>query len=200
MAIANIAENLAEARKRKGWGIKRLARESGLSPNTIRSAERGTNVSQGTIERLARTLDVSLDELDSGFKPDANNLPMLDYAFRDGGKSSILGDVDFVATNIRAKNLCPSDAPSSTAWAMLRWARACERNESEFWTTTFPKFTACRAQIEADARRENPGEKLDRMLRESIAGFRKLLVNKRYRCPRCDGVYVFKDEYFPPVD
>ncbi len=55
---------IAEARRAKGWSMRRLARESGLSVSFLSSLERGlANASLGTLHRIARALGTTALEL-----------------------------------------------------------------------------------------------------------------------------------------
>jgi transcriptional regulator with XRE-family HTH domain len=58
-------KNLAEFRKQKGWSQERLAKESGISYNTLIKLERNgiKNPKIETVIKLADALKVSLDEL-----------------------------------------------------------------------------------------------------------------------------------------
>jgi len=58
-------KNLAKFRKQKGWSQERLAREAGISYNTLIKIERSgiKNPKIETTIKLANALVVSLDEL-----------------------------------------------------------------------------------------------------------------------------------------
>jgi transcriptional regulator with XRE-family HTH domain len=58
-------KNLAEFRKQKGWSQERLAKESGISYNTLIKLERNgiKNPKIETVIKLTDALKVSLDEL-----------------------------------------------------------------------------------------------------------------------------------------
>jgi len=58
-------ENLKKLRNKKGWSQERLAREAGISYNTLIKIERGgiKNPKLETLIKLARALGVSLDKL-----------------------------------------------------------------------------------------------------------------------------------------
>ncbi len=58
-------KNLAEFRKQKRWSQERLAKESGISYNTLIKLERNgiKNPKIETVIKLADALKVSLDEL-----------------------------------------------------------------------------------------------------------------------------------------
>ena len=57
--------NLQKLRNKKGWSQERLAREAGISYNTLIKIERGgiKNPKLETLIKLARALGVSLDKL-----------------------------------------------------------------------------------------------------------------------------------------
>jgi transcriptional regulator with XRE-family HTH domain len=66
MSIAdNNIKNLKKYRAKKGWSQERLAREAGISYNTLIKIERGgiKNPKIETIIKLSRALGVSLDDL-----------------------------------------------------------------------------------------------------------------------------------------
>mgnify|MGYP000657403555 CR=1 FL=1 len=58
-------KNLVELRKQKGWSQEKLAREAGISYNTLIKIERSgiENPKIETVIKLANALGVSLDEL-----------------------------------------------------------------------------------------------------------------------------------------
>ena len=57
--------NLQKLRNKKGWSQERLAREAGISYNTLIKIESGgiKNPRLETLIKLAKTLGVSLDKL-----------------------------------------------------------------------------------------------------------------------------------------
>lgn len=63
--VDNNIKNLKKYRTKKGWSQERLAREAGISYNTLIKIERGgiKNPKIETIIKLSRALDVSLDDL-----------------------------------------------------------------------------------------------------------------------------------------
>jgi len=64
MSSGNL-RNLKKLRNKKGWSQERLAREAGISYNTLIKIERGgiKNPRLETLIKLAKTLGVSLDKL-----------------------------------------------------------------------------------------------------------------------------------------
>lgn len=58
-------KNLAKLRKQKGWSQEKLAREAGISYNTLIKIERKgiENPKIETVIKLAKALAISLDEL-----------------------------------------------------------------------------------------------------------------------------------------
>jgi len=58
-------KNLKKYRNQKGYSQEKLAREAGISYNTLIKIERGgiQNPKIGTIIKLAKALSVSVDEL-----------------------------------------------------------------------------------------------------------------------------------------
>lgn len=63
--MANIAENIRKARKKKGLSQDKLAREAGVAYNTVVKIESGENKNPTieTLRSIAKALDVSIDEL-----------------------------------------------------------------------------------------------------------------------------------------
>jgi len=58
-------KNLKKLRNKKGWTQERLAREAGISYNTLIKIERGgiRNPKLETLIKLAKALSVSIDDL-----------------------------------------------------------------------------------------------------------------------------------------
>ena len=63
--MANIADNLRKARKKKGLSQDKLAREAGVAYNTVVKIESGENKNPtiDTLRSIARALDISVDNL-----------------------------------------------------------------------------------------------------------------------------------------
>ena len=63
-------KNLKKLRKQKGWSQEKLAREAGISYQTLIKIEQGRikNPKLETLIKLAKALNVSLDELIQGRK------------------------------------------------------------------------------------------------------------------------------------
>ncbi len=61
-------KNLKKLRKQKGWSQEKLAREAGISYQTLIKIEQGRikNPKLETLIKLAKALNVSLDELIQG--------------------------------------------------------------------------------------------------------------------------------------
>ena len=64
MSSGNL-RNLKKLRNKKGWSQERLAREAGISYNTLIKIERGgiKNPRLETLIKLAKALGVSIDKL-----------------------------------------------------------------------------------------------------------------------------------------
>ena len=61
---SDVGSRIARARRAKGWSLRRLARESGVSVSFLSSLERGlANGSLGTLHRIARALGTTALEL-----------------------------------------------------------------------------------------------------------------------------------------
>lgn len=65
-----VADTIKAGRATRGWSQEHLARAAGVSSANVRRLESGTSPATSfvTIGRLARCLDVSLDELFSHFQ------------------------------------------------------------------------------------------------------------------------------------
>jgi len=63
--VDNNVKNLKKYRTKKGWSQEKLAREAGISYNTLIKIERGgiKNPKIATIIKLSKALDISLDDL-----------------------------------------------------------------------------------------------------------------------------------------
>jgi len=63
--VNNNIKNLKKYRTKKGWSQEKLAREAGISYNTLIKIERGgiKNPKIETIIKLSRALNISLDDL-----------------------------------------------------------------------------------------------------------------------------------------
>ena len=63
--MANIADNVRKARKKKGLSQDKLAREADVAYNTVVKIESGENKNPTieTLRSIAKALDVSVDNL-----------------------------------------------------------------------------------------------------------------------------------------
>ena len=63
--MSNISKNLRKAREKKGLSQERLARLADVANNTIIKIEAGKNQNPtlDTLRKIAKALDVSIDEL-----------------------------------------------------------------------------------------------------------------------------------------
>lgn len=63
--VDNNIKNLKKYRAKKGWSQEKLAREAGISYNTLIKIERGgtKNPKIETIIKLAKALNISIDKL-----------------------------------------------------------------------------------------------------------------------------------------
>jgi transcriptional regulator with XRE-family HTH domain len=64
------AVQLRMARAAVGWGVRELAREAGVTANTVTRIENGADAKQSTMDRLQRALEAAgvefIDENGSG--------------------------------------------------------------------------------------------------------------------------------------
>ncbi len=65
---SDIGRRIKEVREKKGMSQKELADKIGVSEKTLRRYEKGTNISVGTLKKIADACDVSFYEL-AGTKP-----------------------------------------------------------------------------------------------------------------------------------
>jgi len=69
--------------------------------------------------------------------------------------------VEWVASSLAVRGLKPADAPDSTAWGLLHWARASSSNTSSFYQM-WAKLLPTRAQAdEQDTKNDDAGDLLD---------------------------------------
>lgn len=54
----------------------------------------------------------------------------------------------------------PSDAPSSEAWAILKWAQRTQQNEGEFWKGLFRSIIPSRSEIEVKDKFKDDGREI----------------------------------------
>jgi transcriptional regulator with XRE-family HTH domain len=63
------AIQLRMARAAVGWGVRELAKEAGVTANTITRIENGADAKQSTIERLRSALEAAGIEFTNGDQP-----------------------------------------------------------------------------------------------------------------------------------
>ena len=95
IAHTDLGERLWELREERGWSQKRTAREAGLSHVTIAHLETGkVEPRLPTLRKLARTFDMTVDELLEG-EPGVPLVPALElaamYVADDEARSRALG-------------------------------------------------------------------------------------------------------------
>lgn len=64
--------------------------------------------------------------------------------------------IRWVADSLAVAGIGPADAPSPDAAALMRWVRRSPANEANFWQKMFTMVLPTRAEISAEARREDP--------------------------------------------
>src|SRR5262249_50338400 len=57
------------ARAAVGWGVRELAREAGVTANTVTRIENGADAKQSTMDRLQRALEAAGIEFTNGDQP-----------------------------------------------------------------------------------------------------------------------------------
>jgi len=57
-------------------------------------------------------------------------------------------NLQWVASHLCVKDVKPRDAPSSTAWGMLMWARTSPTTENIFWSNLFTKSMPTKQQLD----------------------------------------------------
>lgn len=73
------------------------------------------------------------------------------------GSCSLAEAVNWVADSIAKKRVKSSDAPSSTAWGLLRWAKSSSVTRAEFYKNIFVKILPTRQELENQARYSDDG-------------------------------------------
>ena len=76
--------------------------------------------------------------------------------FKKGGATPI-ENLQWVASHLCVKDVKPKDAPSSTAWGMLMWARTSPTTENIFWSNLFTKSMPTKQQLDHEATKGDVG-------------------------------------------
>jgi transcriptional regulator with XRE-family HTH domain len=63
------AVQLRMARAAVGWGVRELAKEAGVTANTVTRIENGADAKQSTIDRMRRALETAGVEFTNGDQP-----------------------------------------------------------------------------------------------------------------------------------
>lgn len=175
-----------------------LSEQSGISVDIIRALENGRVKRQiKAVNRRALLSVFAGGPLrDDGLR---GALPLGDYIPDNYADAPLNGttsaDVDWVARNISVRTPSVKRRPSNRAWAMLSWVRRDLVNEGDFWNKIYPRYTATKAQLEAEARQEDPGKITKELLDRTRRSLRKSMAGCLTRCPKCSEVYLFLDRY-----
>lgn len=73
-------------------------------------------------------------------------------------------NVTWVAQHLPILDVEPADAPSSTAWGLLAWARESPENRKTFWERIYPRLMPSRAQLDREAAFQDDGGDVDEMI------------------------------------
>ena len=85
-------------------------------------------------------------------------------------------NLQWVASHLCVKDVKPRDAPSSTAWGMLMWARTSPTTENIFWSNLFTKSMPTKQQLDHEVSRGDASgvinliDEVSRISRESKRG------------------------------
>jgi len=66
-------------------------------------------------------------------------------------------NLQWVASHLCVKDVKPGDAPSSTAWGMLMWARTSPTTENIFWSNLFTKSMPTKQQLDHEVSKGDAG-------------------------------------------
>ena len=103
-------------------------------------------------DAAAPAAELPADPKDDGMRPRS--------AFRPGNAPPRTV-VEWVASNLSVQPIEPGEAPDSTAWGLLRWARSSAASASAFYQM-WAKLLPSRAQVdEQDTSDEDGGELID---------------------------------------
>ena len=90
-------------------------------------------------------VDAAVDDLD------------LDDDGEATGSCPTARSVEWVADNIENKSVKASDAPSATAWGLLKWATSSPVSTAEFYKTVWSKMLPSRAELDNQGRYADDG-------------------------------------------
>jgi len=67
-------------------------------------------------------------------------------------------NLQWVASHLCVEDVKPRDAPSSTAWGMLMWARSSPTTENIFWSNLFTKSMPTKQQLDYQASKNDASD------------------------------------------
>lgn len=67
-------------------------------------------------------------------------------------------NLQWVASHLCVSDVKPRDAPSSTAWSMLMWARSSPTTENIFWSSLFTKSMPTKQQLDYEASKNDSSD------------------------------------------
>jgi hypothetical protein len=67
-------------------------------------------------------------------------------------------NLQWVASHLCVEDVKPRDAPSSTAWGMLMWARSSPTTENIFWSNLFTKSMPTKQQLDHEATKNDASD------------------------------------------
>ena len=67
-------------------------------------------------------------------------------------------NLQWVASHLCVEDVKPRDAPSSTAWGMLMWARSSPTTENIFWSNLFTKSMPTKQQLDHESSKNDASD------------------------------------------
>ena len=82
------------------------------------------------------------------------------------GQKGIRVAVEFTFDNMDVRGIKPSEAPSTGAWSMLKWARNSPTNKTTFYCTFVSRLLPSKSQLDLEANMEDDGRDVERLIEQ----------------------------------
>ncbi len=99
------------------------------------------------------------------------------------GSCSLAEAVNWVADSIAKKSVKSSDAPSSTAWGLLKWAKSSSVTRAEFYKSIFVKILPSNKELENQARYSDTGLEIAELADRIRL---RMIDDQGYKPPGCE--------------
>lgn len=110
---------------------------------------------------LGSPLSDGTDDIDTNTNANTNaNTNTIEDAFGEIGDDSVLLIIQWVAQHIGVKDVQDSDAPNTTALALLRRCQKSPSMEDDFWNKVWVRTVPSASQRDAQRRFRDTGQKL----------------------------------------